>query len=51
MNLDDIRQLFDYTNYANHLAMDVAETLTEEQLLGVVPHAVDLLYYLLSQKR
>lgn len=32
MNLNDIRQLFDYTEYANHLALDAAEKLTEEQL-------------------
>lgn len=32
MNLKDIRQLFDYTDYANHLALDAAEKLTDEQL-------------------
>jgi uncharacterized damage-inducible protein DinB len=32
MNLDDIRQLFDYTEYANHLALTAAEKLTDEQL-------------------
>ncbi len=32
MNLKDIRQLFDYTEYANHLALDAAEKLTDEQL-------------------
>ena len=32
MNLNDIRQLFDYTEYANHLALDAAEKLTDEQL-------------------
>ena len=32
MNLDDIRRLFDYTDYANHLALDAAEKLTDEQL-------------------
>ncbi len=32
MNLEDIRQLFDYTEYANHLVLDAAEKLTEEQL-------------------
>lgn len=32
MNLNDIRQLFDYTEYANHLALDAAEKLTGEQL-------------------
>jgi uncharacterized damage-inducible protein DinB len=31
MNLDDIRRLFDYTEYANHLVLDAAEGLTEEQ--------------------
>lgn len=31
MNLIDIRRLFDYTEYANHLALDAAERLTEEQ--------------------
>jgi len=31
MNLDDIGRLFDYTEYANHLALDAAEKLTEEQ--------------------
>jgi uncharacterized damage-inducible protein DinB len=31
MNLNDIRRLFDYTEYANHLALDAAEKLTEEQ--------------------
>ncbi|HEY8461152.1 MAG TPA: DinB family protein, partial [Blastocatellia bacterium] len=33
MNLDDIRRLFDYTEYANGLALDAAEKLTEEQRL------------------
>lgn len=32
MNLNDIRQLFDYTECANHLALDAAEKLTDEQL-------------------
>ncbi len=32
MNLDDIRRLFDYTDYANHLVLDAAEKLTDEQL-------------------
>ena len=32
MNLNDIRQLFDYTEYANRLVLDAAENLTEEQL-------------------
>jgi uncharacterized damage-inducible protein DinB len=32
MNLNDIRQLFDYTEYANLLALDAAEKLTDEQL-------------------
>lgn len=32
MNLKDIRQLFDYTEYANHLVLDAAEKLTDEQL-------------------
>lgn len=32
MNLNDIRQLFDYTDYANHLVLDAAETLTDDQL-------------------
>lgn len=31
MNLNDIRRLFDYTEYANRLALDAAEKLTEEQ--------------------
>ena len=31
MNLNDIRRLFDYTEYANGLALDAAERLTEEQ--------------------
>jgi uncharacterized damage-inducible protein DinB len=31
MNIDDIRGLFDYTDYANGLALDAAEKLTEEQ--------------------
>jgi uncharacterized damage-inducible protein DinB len=31
MNLDDIRRLFDYTEYANALALDAAEKLTEAQ--------------------
>lgn len=31
MNLNDIRRLFDYTEYANGLALDAAEKLTEEQ--------------------
>jgi uncharacterized damage-inducible protein DinB len=31
MNLNDIRRLFDYTEYANQLALDAAEKLTEEQ--------------------
>jgi uncharacterized damage-inducible protein DinB len=31
MNLNDIRRLFDYTEYANGLALDAAEELTEEQ--------------------
>src|SRR5512145_86821 len=32
MKLDDIRRLFDYTEYANGLALDAAEKLTEEQM-------------------
>ncbi|HMV84087.1 MAG TPA: DinB family protein [Blastocatellia bacterium] len=32
MNINDIRQLFDYTDYANHLVLDAAEKLTDEQL-------------------
>ena len=32
MNLTDIRQLFDYTEYANRLVLDAAEQLTAEQL-------------------
>lgn len=32
MNLNDIRHLFDYTDYANALALDAAEKLTDEQL-------------------
>jgi uncharacterized damage-inducible protein DinB len=31
MNINDIRRLFDYTEYANGLALDAAEQLTEEQ--------------------
>ena len=31
MNLSDIRRLFDYTEYANGLALDAAEKLTDEQ--------------------
>ena len=31
MNVKDIRRLFDYTDYANRLALDAAEKLTEEQ--------------------
>jgi uncharacterized damage-inducible protein DinB len=31
MNLNDVRRLFDYTDYANGLALDAAEELTEEQ--------------------
>ena len=33
MNLKDICRLFDYTEYANRLALDAAEKLTDEQLL------------------
>ena len=32
MNLNDIRTLFDYTEYANQLAIDAAEKLADEQL-------------------
>ena len=32
MNLNDIRTLFDYNEYANQLALDAAEKLTDEQL-------------------
>lgn len=32
MNLNDIRTLFDYTEYANQLALDAAERLTDQQL-------------------
>jgi uncharacterized damage-inducible protein DinB len=32
MNLNDIRTLFDYTEYANQLALDAAEKVTDEQL-------------------
>src|SRR5437870_104475 len=32
MNLSDIRNLFDYTEWANGLAMDAAERLSEEDL-------------------
>ena len=31
MNLNDIRRLFDYTDYANGLALDAAEKLDEER--------------------
>ncbi len=31
MTIEDIRKLFDYTEWANHLAIDAAETLTAEQ--------------------
>ena len=32
MDLVDIRHLFDYTEWANNLAMDAADTLSDEQL-------------------
>jgi len=32
MDLADIRHLFDYTEWANDLAMDAADSLTDEQL-------------------
>ena len=32
MNLTDIRHLFDYTEWANNLAMDAADDLSDEQL-------------------
>ena len=32
MDLSDIRHLFDYTEWANNLAMDAADDLTDEQL-------------------
>jgi uncharacterized damage-inducible protein DinB len=32
MNISDIRHLFDYTEWANDLAMDAANSLTDEQL-------------------
>jgi uncharacterized damage-inducible protein DinB len=32
MDLSDIRHLFDYTEWANELAMDAADSLTDEQL-------------------
>ena len=32
MDLSDIRHLFDYTEWANDLAMDAANSLTDEQL-------------------
>jgi len=32
MNLNDIRQLFDYTEYANRLVLDAADKLTDAQL-------------------
>lgn len=32
MNISDIRHLFDYTEWANDLAMDAANNLTDEQL-------------------
>jgi len=32
MNLADIRHLFDYTEWANDLAMDAANSMTDEQL-------------------
>lgn len=32
MNLNDIRHLFDYTEYANQLVLDAAEKLADEQL-------------------
>ena len=31
MNLNDIRKLFDYTEWANHLVLTAAENLTEDQ--------------------
>jgi uncharacterized damage-inducible protein DinB len=33
MNLNEIRRLFEYTDYANHLALDAAGNLTDEQRL------------------
>src|ERR1043166_5024145 len=32
MNLQDIRNLFDYTEWANELPMDAADSLSDEQL-------------------
>ena len=32
MDLSDIRHLFDYTEWANNLAMDAADSLSDEQL-------------------
>jgi uncharacterized damage-inducible protein DinB len=32
MNLSDIRQLFDYTEWANELAMDAADNLSDDHL-------------------
>jgi uncharacterized damage-inducible protein DinB len=31
MNIDDIRKLFTYTEWANHLVLDAAERLSEEE--------------------
>ncbi len=31
MNINDVRKLFDYTEYANRLALDAAEKLSEER--------------------
>ena len=36
MTINDIRQLYDYTEWANALALDAAEKLTSEQLLNDV---------------
>jgi hypothetical protein len=32
MNVADIKQLFDYTEWSNNLALDAAATLTDENL-------------------
>jgi uncharacterized damage-inducible protein DinB len=43
MNVADIRYLFDYTEWANQLAMDAAATLSDEQLrhnTGISHHSI-----------
>jgi uncharacterized damage-inducible protein DinB len=43
MDLSDIRHLFDYTQWANDLAMDAADNLSDEQLqrdFGISHHSI-----------